>query len=184
MDRSVLRIRARPSQRWHIDLALYSRASRLRWRRIACVPWRGRTCEREESDCVYCYFQRVPKERKRNGQESGIVVRGGRVTLWRAVEALICESALELVKWWGRHWQSARLGNGHPGDGYVKNGRRATRDRACYLPSLPLFSSSPRPSFSTVYGRSSRSSLPASALLSVCSLHLRRLPFFSATWLS
>jgi hypothetical protein len=40
------------------------------------------------------------KKRGRNGQESGIVVRGGRVTLcWRAVEALISESTFELVEW-------------------------------------------------------------------------------------
>jgi hypothetical protein len=39
------------------------------------------------------------KERKKNGQESGIVVRGGRVTLWWVVEALIAKSVFELVEW-------------------------------------------------------------------------------------
>jgi hypothetical protein len=98
-DKSVLRIRARPGQRWHINRALYSRASRLLWRRIACAPLRGQTCEHEESDCVRC-FQRAPKEKgRRNGQESGIVVRGGRVALWWGVEALIGESASELIEW-------------------------------------------------------------------------------------
>jgi hypothetical protein len=40
------------------------------------------------------------RKKRRNGQESGIVVRGGRVTLWRTVEALIGERAFELVEWW------------------------------------------------------------------------------------
>ena len=39
------------------------------------------------------------KKGRRDGQESGIVVRGGRVTLWWAVEALIAESVFELLEW-------------------------------------------------------------------------------------
>jgi hypothetical protein len=39
------------------------------------------------------------RKRKKNGQESGIVVRGGRVTLWWIVEALIAKSLFELVEW-------------------------------------------------------------------------------------
>jgi hypothetical protein len=62
------------------------------------VPLRGRTCEHEESDWVY-YFSGCGRNRERNGQESGIVVRGGRESVWRAVEALLGESTLELVEW-------------------------------------------------------------------------------------
>jgi hypothetical protein len=34
----------------------------------------------------------------RNGQESGIVVRGGRVTLWRTVKAFVGECLFELIE--------------------------------------------------------------------------------------
>lgn len=39
------------------------------------------------------------RKRGRDGQESCIVVRGGKVALWGLVEALFAESVFELVEW-------------------------------------------------------------------------------------
>jgi hypothetical protein len=39
------------------------------------------------------------RKRERNGQESGIVVRGRRATVWWGIKTLIGEGVFELVEW-------------------------------------------------------------------------------------
>ncbi len=92
----------------------------LRWQRIACVPLGGQTCEHGESDCVLIALAVAQKKRGRNGQESRVVVRGGRDTRCRAVEALIEQRPFEMV-------ERAQRGGHRPGR--YRAGRNGRRDR-------------------------------------------------------
>ena len=49
------------------------------------------------------------EDRERDGQESGVVVRCGSVSVWRGVKMVISESAFELVEGGGGH-KGGRIG--------------------------------------------------------------------------
>ncbi len=140
VDRSVLRIRARPSQRWHINRALYSRVSRLRWQQIACVPLRGQTCEHGESDCVYYFSGYREGGREGNRQEGCVVVRGRRGTIWRAVEALVAQGPFEDVEGRGRHGRTGVVaGQPKRPRSEMDKTKRDARDGISCLSPFPSF---------------------------------------------
>jgi hypothetical protein len=64
---------------------------------LVCLCGVGLASAKKATGCIN--FSGCGRNRERNGQESGIVVRGGRESVWRGVEALLGESTLELVEW-------------------------------------------------------------------------------------